>query len=51
MCLWGHNPGDLPLHPESPESAEGTEDRNVKTDLNRGEKPWRPVLVSAWRGQ
>lgn len=32
----------------SPESAEGTEDKNVLTDPNTQEKPWRPVFSARW---
>lgn len=34
--------------PESAGSAEGTQARKVLTDLDRREKPWRPVLSARW---
>lgn len=33
----------------SPESAEGTEDRNVLTDPNTQEKLWSPVFRTQWK--
>lgn len=43
---WGL--GTLPC-PVSPESAEGTEDRNVLTDPNTQEKLWSPVFRARWK--